>query len=84
MNVSQNQEYSSADAEVPLVVAESHPDSASSKVYQKSKNHRSEFSVVSPASINFICKNFPDITIDKWNSWKWQIQNSERFTIGCA
>ena len=76
MNVSQNQEYSSADAEVPLVVAESHPDSASSKVYQKSKNHRSEFSVVSPASINFICKNFPDTTIDKWNSWKWQIQNS--------
>jgi len=76
MNDSQNQEFSSADAEVPLVVAESILDSASVNVNQKSKNHRSDFSVISPASINFICKNFPDITIDKWNNWKWQIQNS--------
>ncbi|HJX70442.1 MAG TPA: KamA family radical SAM protein, partial [Bacteroidales bacterium] len=76
MNGSQNQEFASADAEVPLVLAESNIDSALVKAYQKSRNHRSDFSVVRPASISFICKNFPDVTFDKWNNWKWQIQNS--------
>jgi lysine 2,3-aminomutase len=76
MNGSQNQEFSSADAEVPLVLAESAIDSALVKAYQKSKNQQSDFSVVSPASVSFMYKNFPDVTLDKWNNWKWQIQNS--------
>jgi lysine 2,3-aminomutase len=76
MNGSQNQELSSADAEVPLVLAESNVDSALVRAYQKSKNQRSDFSVVNPASISFIIKNFPDVTFDRWNNWKWQIQNS--------
>ncbi|MBN2213106.1 MAG: KamA family radical SAM protein [Bacteroidales bacterium] len=76
MNGSKNQEFSSAEAEVPLVLAESTLDSALVKAYQKSKNQPSDFSVASPASVEFMCKNFPDVTIDKWNNWNWQIQNS--------
>ena len=76
MNGSPNQEFSSADAEVPLVSAESKIDSALVKVYQKPKSQRSDFSVVNPASLDFIFHNFPDVTLDKWNNWKWQIQNS--------
>ncbi len=76
MNGSPNQEFSSADAEVPLVSAESKFDSALVKVYQKPKSQRSDFSVVNPASLDFIFRNFPDITLDQWSNWKWQIQNS--------
>ena len=76
MNGSHTQEFSSADAEVPLAVAESVVDSALVKAYRKSKNQRSDFSVVNPSSLYFIRKNFPDITLDRWNNWKWQIQNS--------
>ncbi len=76
MNGSKIQELSSAEAEVPLVLAESVIDSALAKGYQKSKNKQSDFSVVSPASLRFIRKNFPDVIPGLWNNWKWQIQNS--------
>lgn len=76
MNGSKNQEFSSADAEVPLVLAESAIDSALEKAYQKSRVQLSDFSVVSPASFSFMRKNFPDVTPGRWNNWKWQVQNS--------
>lgn len=77
MNGNQAQEFASTDGEVPLGLAGFTTNSATVlETYQKPKTQRSDFTVINPSTREFILKNFPGITSEQWNSWKWQIQNS--------
>ncbi len=76
MNGNQTQEFASTDGEVPLGLAEFVSNSAVLETFQKPKLQRSDFTVINPSVRIFIRKNFPGISPDQWNSWKWQIQNS--------
>ncbi|NJK85491.1 MAG: KamA family radical SAM protein [Bacteroidales bacterium] len=77
MNGNQAQEFASTDGEVPLGLAAFATNSAVIENHQKQqRNLRSDFTVISPSSKGFILRNFPGITSEQWNSWKWQIQNS--------
>ena len=76
MNGNQTQEFASTDGEVPLGFAGFTSNSAVLETIQKPRTQRSDFTVVNPSAQLFILKNFPGITHDQWNNWKWQIQNS--------
>lgn len=45
-------------------------------LFSKSDISSSDFQVISPESVAFRKKFFPQATEKQWNNWRWQIQNS--------
>jgi len=75
MSINHLEEGTTLESDVPLALS-GYIEKPKYLKLSLQKNKSPEFSIISPHTRRFICKHFPYVSDEEWNSWRWQIKNS--------